>query len=247
MRALFADAAVAERRGIKCTVTVIHRNSKDEFFNTIHPNRTLAVGPLSANIKPAAPLSRDGNFDPIIVGNGRRSDFMDCTVRQATADDVDRLALIGSATFLETFAGLLAGPSIVAHCKKKHSASAYERIHQDGAAAWLAETNEGEAPVGYAVLTLPNLPGCPTDGSALELKRIYLLSRFQGRRLGQALLDHVLEEARRRRAASLWLGVFRGNEPALGFYRHNGFTESGTRSYYIGDREYEDLIFSRPV
>ena len=42
------------------------------------------------------------------------------TIREAGADDAAALALIGAATFLETFAGILDGDAIVAHCAAKH-------------------------------------------------------------------------------------------------------------------------------
>lgn len=168
------------------------------------------------------------------------------TVRRANREDLNRLAVVGSATFLETFAGLLAGSSIVAHCTTEHSVLAYKRLLGDGA-LWLAELNDGRAPIGYAALTPPKLPGHQTDGSELELKRIYLLSPFQGRGIGAELLGAVIDEARRQSAVSLSLAVFISNKRAIDFYRQNGFADRGSRRFFIGDREYEDLILSRPL
>ncbi|HAN89030.1 MAG TPA: GNAT family N-acetyltransferase, partial [Erythrobacter sp.] len=45
-----------------------------------------------------------------------------------------------------------------------------------GARAWLAEIDR--APIGYALLTRPELDAAQ-DGD-IELKKIYLLSRFHG-------------------------------------------------------------------
>ena len=57
----------------------------------------------------------------------RESD-MDWSIRQAEAADADALALVGAATFLETFASVHTGAEIVAHCREEHSAAAYARM-----------------------------------------------------------------------------------------------------------------------
>ncbi len=43
-------------------------------------------------------------------------------VRPCTAADAETLALVGAATFLQTFAGVLDGAAVVAHCAAAHSA-----------------------------------------------------------------------------------------------------------------------------
>jgi diamine N-acetyltransferase len=80
-------------------------------------------------------------------------------IREAGQDDADALALVGSATFLETFAGVLAGAAIVEHCARANSAQAYRTYLERGAKAWLAEIDPGAAPIGFALLTAPDLPG----------------------------------------------------------------------------------------
>lgn len=166
-------------------------------------------------------------------------------VRRASLDDASRLALIGATTFLETFAGILDGSSILAHCKAQHSSRTYERYLEAGGAGWLAETTEGAAPVGYAVLGPSLLPGTNTEGGDLELKRIYSLSRFHGTGLGPALLDNAVEFAFSKGAKRVLLGVFAGNERAQAFYRKNGFSRVADRRFKVGHREYYDIVFAK--
>src|SRR4051812_10782905 len=134
---------------------------------------------------------------------------MDWRIRAAEAGDLDALALIGAATFLETFAGVLDGAAIVAHCLKEHSASAYAQYLAGGAEAWLAEAGEGAAPIGFALLAKADLPG-GDPAIDLELKRIYSLSRFHGTGLGSALMATAVAAAEGR-AERLLLGVYAGN------------------------------------
>ncbi|MCZ8130294.1 MAG: GNAT family N-acetyltransferase [Steroidobacteraceae bacterium] len=172
----------------------------------------------------------------------------DWAIRRAEADDADRLALVGAATFLETFAGVLEGSAIVQHCARRHSVEAYAAFLADaGTRAWLAEASIGRAPVGYALLARPDLPGAAPGQGDVELQRIYLLSRYHGQGLGAALMACAVDAARELRARRLMLGVFSGNERAIGFYRRQGFTDVGVRRFRVGDREYDDVVLARDV
>src|SRR5687768_10971253 len=96
-------------------------------------------------------------------------------LRSCAAGDEAALALVGQASFLETFAGILGGRDIVQHCERAHARSVYRAWLDDSACAlWLAEVAPGDAPVGYAVVAPAQLPLADLDPSDLELKRIYL-------------------------------------------------------------------------
>lgn len=159
-------------------------------------------------------------------------------------DDVRKLSLVGSATFLETFAGILAGDAIVDHCGKAHSQDAYKQALGSGGFAWLAEVAPEAGPVGYALLCRPELPGASQDGSDAELKRIYLLSKFQGKGIGAALLEQAIESARHRGARRLLLGVYSGNTGAQEFYRRAGFSFQTSRRFRVGSEYYDDNVLS---
>lgn len=170
-------------------------------------------------------------------------------IRPATPDDADALALVGAATFLESFAGLVDGAGIVTHCLGQHSAETYRGYLAKGATAWLAEVEPGHAPVGYALLCTPELEQAqPGD---LELKRIYVLSRFRGSPLASALMQAVVDEAQAAAdpagTARLLLGVKDDNHRALAFYRKHGFSTIGTRRFDVGGSIYDDFVLARPL
>ena len=66
--------------------------------------------------------------------------------------------------------------------------------------AWLAVTAVGGAPVGYAMLTPPELPVETMEAGDVELKRIYALSRFHGSGVAQRMMPRP-RWTRRERAA----------------------------------------------
>jgi ribosomal protein S18 acetylase RimI-like enzyme len=164
-------------------------------------------------------------------------------IRPAGPDDADTLALVGAATFLEAFAGFIDGAALVAHCGEQHSAQTYRAYLAKGAKAWLAEIEPGGAPVGYALSCPPELElAQPGD---LELKRIYLLSRFRGSTIASALMQAVMAEAHG--ARRLLLGVKDDNHRALSFYAKHGFETIGTRDFTVGGQTYHDFVLARPL
>jgi ribosomal protein S18 acetylase RimI-like enzyme len=166
------------------------------------------------------------------------------TIRRATLEDADALALVGAATFLETYALSLPGRDLVRHCGVHHTAAVYQKWLRDPACTtWVVEAGEGRNVVGFGILTRPDLP-CAEEGD-LELRRIYLLSKFQGVGLGRHLVDLAAEEALKRGARRLLLGVYGENEAALGFYTKVGFTQVGHRQFQVGDKTCFDYVLGK--
>jgi ribosomal protein S18 acetylase RimI-like enzyme len=163
-------------------------------------------------------------------------------IKPAGPEHAASLALVGAATFLESFAGILAGEDIVAHCASQNSPNIFGKYLAGGAKIWLAEADKG-APVGYAMLTAPDLPGA--QAGDIELKRIYTLSRLHGSGVGGALMQAVTDAANGYQR--LLLGVYRHNERAIAFYRKQGFEPVGTRQFKVGGTLYDDLVFAKPL
>ena len=167
------------------------------------------------------------------------------TVRRAEARDAAKLALVGGASFLESFAHDHPGDDLVAHIDDGHSRADYAGWLADPEwALWIVEEALG-SPIGYAMLGPPSLPG--TEDGDLELKRIYVLHRWHGSGLGKAVYDAVEAEARGRGAKRLILAVYRANLPAQGFYARQGFSGIATTIFKVGQAEFEDLVWAKPL
>jgi len=165
-------------------------------------------------------------------------------IREAGLGDEHRLALVGAATFLESYAGVLPGDDIIAHCATKHAPMIYEDWLIGGEARiWLAEAEQGRAPVGYAVMALPDLP-LPTGPDDAELRRIYVLHRFHKEKVGWALMKTALDAARRTGRRRMLVGVYGKNERAIAFYKRVGFVVVGERQFQVGAMLHDDLILA---
>lgn len=162
-------------------------------------------------------------------------------IREASMNDAARLSLVANATFLETFAGLIDGEALVAHCARHHEPAHLRARLDAGARAWLAELDG--APVGYALLVEPELEAAqPGD---IELKKIYLLSRFHGGDTAARLLASVI--AGTAGHSRLLLGVKDDNHRAIGFYAKHGFRQIATRRFDVGGTLYDDVVLARDL
>lgn len=170
---------------------------------------------------------------------------MTVLVRECTAADAPTLALIGAATLLETFPGLVPGDALLAHCAKHHTPAEYvAHFEHPATRAWLAEVPPGASPVGYALMTEPDIPPGLAQPGDLELRRIYLFSKFHGGGAGRRLMEAAVAGAREQGARRLLLGVHPQNHRAIAFYRRNGFVEIGLRVFQVGPSQYEDPVFA---
>ena len=81
------------------------------------------------------------------------------------------------------------------------------------------------------------------DPAALEIERIYVRKRFQGKGLGSWLLERIISLGREEGKEYLWLGVWEENREAIRFYNRHGFVTFGKHPYYIGtDRQMDWMM-----
>ena len=168
-------------------------------------------------------------------------------LRLCAPDDAAMLSLVASASVLEAFAGMLSGADLLAHCQLNNSPEAFAKyLAQPTARCVLAEADPGDAPIGYIVCCEPDLPIDLTPQD-YELRRIYLLHRFQGLGIGRALMDAAVDHARALGRTRLLLGVYGKNLDAIRFYEKTGFTQIGERFFTVGSTTHHDAVMARPV
>ncbi len=166
-------------------------------------------------------------------------------LRRAMAGDAGKLALIGAASFLETFANDHPGDATVVFIRDYHSEAAWaETLAKPDTIVWIVEEVAG-CPIGYAVLSAPSLPG--TGPGDAELKRIYVLSRWHGTGIGRELFDVAEAEARTRGAKRLVLSVYTRNVRAIRFYERQGFVVIGQAVFAEFPVEFADNVMAKTL
>jgi ribosomal-protein-alanine N-acetyltransferase len=106
---------------------------------------------------------------------------------------------------------------------------------------WLSLARDGDEVIGFAL-------GRVVVREA-ELLLLAVKKEFQGRGVGQNLLDRFISAATSRGAEQLHLEVRDGNH-AVSLYRRAGFREVGRRKHYYNGRDgqiYDALTLARPA
>ena len=175
------------------------------------------------------------------------------SVSAAHPGDAAELAALAALTFP------LACPPAVS--REDSAAFIAANLSEDCFRDYLADTSKRVLVVrerghirGYALLVfLP--PADPevraalqaVPGPAAELSKCYVHPAAHGSGLAAALMQAARETAAAEGYRSLWLGVNDLNVRAQAFYRKNGFTEAGRRSFAVGPHIFRDFILTAPL
>lgn len=165
-------------------------------------------------------------------------------IRPAVPGDEIALGVVGSATFLESYSEIIPGADLIEHCRKQHAPEVYKAYitsNDPNYACWLAESTATNAPIGYAVTSAVEAPteGRPGD---IELKRIYVFSKYHGTGTGRELMTAALKHAREIGSKRMLLGTYDQNHRAVAFYQRAGFEVVGERKFPVGNQVFNDIV-----
>jgi ribosomal protein S18 acetylase RimI-like enzyme len=168
------------------------------------------------------------------------------SIRNAVSSDADNIASFAIRTFRENFTHY--DPAGLDAFFREHYDPKKFRAELNNPANrfWLAES-QGQI-IGYANIGDYKLPLEPAASRIAELWRLYVLKEWHGKRIGAALMDLALEEAKARKAEVLYLGVWEHNTNAQGFYNRYGFSKVGEYDYPpVGDVVDREWIMMKDV
>lgn len=162
-------------------------------------------------------------------------------LKKVTLNDIDQLQKIGRQTFFETFAESNTEENMKEYLDNGFST---EKLHSE-----LNNPNsefyfalEEDTVIGYLKLNFGESQTELKDDKALEIERIYVLTEFHGKKVGQLLYDKAIQVATETKADYVWLGVWEENLRAIAFYKKNGFVEFDKHIFRLGDEEQTDIM-----
>ncbi|MBK8610193.1 MAG: GNAT family N-acetyltransferase [Chitinophagaceae bacterium] len=167
---------------------------------------------------------------------------MKINIRRVAPHDVSALSAIARQTFFDTFTGTCSEDDMQSFLNEYYSeAQLRSELMDADTFCFFAEVDA--VPVAYLQFRedYKNFP-VEKKWKALELKRIYVLTAFQGLGIAQKLMDHILEFAKNEQYEMVWLGVWENNFRAQRFYEKYGFKNSGyTHDFPIGNTPQTDV------
>lgn len=165
---------------------------------------------------------------------------MTIVYRDATGAELPAVDALFRRVFTEVFGHLYDPADLVAFFARFTPEAWAAELAQSDLRIRLALGDDGRL-AGFAKVSDPTLPVEP-EGSAMELRQLYLDVDHRGRGVADALMGWVLAEARARGAGELFLSVYVDNHRARRFYERYGFEPVGRYDFMVGNHADEDII-----
>lgn len=164
-------------------------------------------------------------------------------IRIGVLEDAAVLAELARTTFHDAFAAGNNAADMALHLERAYGVAQQSAELQDSRLLTLLVEVDGAA-VAYAMVREQPPPACVTGARPIELWRFYVRQAWHGRGVAAALMARVMDEARARGAATLWLGVWEHNARARAFYAKCGFADVGEHVFLFGTDPQTDRVMA---
>ncbi|MFI5133501.1 MAG: GNAT family N-acetyltransferase [Chitinophagales bacterium] len=146
-------------------------------------------------------------------------------IRNASADDIPLIRELTFKVWPQTYAAILSSQQIDYMLEQMYGESSLQKQMAEGS-EFLIVYDDNE-PAGFASFQ-------ETAPQVWKLHKIYILSNQQGKGTGKFVLDHIINEIKKKNAKALQLQVNRYNK-AKSFYEKLGFVVIEEADFDIGN------------
>lgn len=168
------------------------------------------------------------------------------TIRRATIADVKTISDMGRRLLPAAHAGAFPAGDLNLYLRQAFEPDRVRSEICDPAACfWLAR--RGERVAGMVKMRAAHSPLDGLGNRPVELSRLYLETRFIGRGVGSALMEHALATAAAEGHDLCWLLVWTGNERAERFYQRWNFRVVEQRRYPVGRTRLPVYLMARDM
>lgn len=163
-----------------------------------------------------------------------------------SAEDIKALQAIAKQTFTETFGSQNTAEDLAKFLNEEYDFDKLKAEVENPESFYYFYYFEDEL-AGYLKL---NVGAAQTESDypeALEIQRIYVLQKYQGKRIGLVMMQQALAIAEELKKPQVWLGVWENNFKAQAFYQKSGFKKVGSHDFILGDDRQTDHILLKTL
>jgi ribosomal protein S18 acetylase RimI-like enzyme len=166
---------------------------------------------------------------------------MSVFIRVAKKEEAEAIGLLAAQTFTETFEWYNT-PENMREYNNSHFQphQILAEIEDPNSIMYVALIDD--VIVGYAKLKSSEAPPELDATSHIEIERLYVSKKFHDKKVGLALMNTCVEEAKKKNIAVIWLGVWEQNPRAINFYTRIGFQQFGSHIFQLGDDAQTDYL-----
>jgi GNAT superfamily N-acetyltransferase len=162
-------------------------------------------------------------------------------ITKVTPQRLKALHYISHKTFVDAFAHLN-NPADLEIFLSDHltEESLGEEMRNPESEFYFAEI-ESE-PIAYFKLNTGNAQTELREAEGLEIERIYVLQGHQGKKIGELLINEIINIAKQRNKTYIWLGAWEINLRGISFYQKNGFVIFDKHQFKVGNDVQTDIM-----
>jgi len=155
------------------------------------------------------------------------------TIRPVEEFEIEYLHELSQSTFLHAFSNQNKVSDMELYFTEAYSLAHIRSEYENPNSQFFFAEYNSEI-IGYLKV---NQKEAQTDRQlkdALEIQRIYIVSKFQGMKVGALFLEFAIELAREKNLSQIWLGVWEKNLRAIAFYTRYGFKAFSKHEFMLG-------------
>ncbi|MCI6062275.1 GNAT family acetyltransferase [Ligilactobacillus salivarius] len=163
-----------------------------------------------------------------------------------SVEDIEALQAIAKQTFTETFGSQNTAEDLAKFLSEEYAFDKLKAEVENPESFYYFCYFEDEL-AGYLKLNVGAAQTEPDYPEALEIQRIYVLQKYQGKRIGLAMMQQALVVAEELKKPQVWLGVWENNFKAQAFYQKSGFKKVGSHDFILGNDKQTDYILLKTL
>lgn len=168
------------------------------------------------------------------------------SLRAASAADANRLAVLATQVWLDTYATDGIRETIAAEVLRSFSPPTVGALIAEPAVTFVLAENSGHL-IGFAQWTAGAGHALINGVNPAELNRLYVQQRAAGRGVGTLLLQSAERAARSQGVDILWLQAWVHNDRALRFYAKHTYVDLGSADFRMGDEVHENRVLAKQL
>ena len=169
---------------------------------------------------------------------------MNFTIRKVAISEVRSLQQLSKKTFLEAYSETNTPSSMKIYIEEKFSLENLSKeLGNPNSEFYFIEHNYEK--MGFLKINLGSAQTETMPTTTLEIERIYIVEKHQGKKLGKSLLNFALKLGKNKAVDFIWLGVWDQNHKAIEFYKRNQFETFSTHTFVLGEEQQIDLLMKR--
>jgi ribosomal protein S18 acetylase RimI-like enzyme len=167
-------------------------------------------------------------------------------IRALTPTDIPALRELAIRIYRDTFSHQNTPANMEAFLASDYSEESFQREFEEEGSKYFFACND-ERPIAYLRLRRSKEAEKHLGPNTIELHRIYIDVSYQGKKIGDLLMDFAIQQAVSQKVDWIWLGVWEHNPRAQRFYERWGFTRFADHIFQMGDDAQTDWLLKKKI